>query len=323
MRAARGAPTETGPQAGVPRRACAAASTGIQHGRDDRTGRRLLQRPPPRQRGERRPPGERLHPPVPRKPPRPQPLPGRRRGPELRARHERRRRRRPPLDVHPPQGPLPPPLPRARRSVGPPPGRRLLLGDRERDALPPRAGLRRHGVHRPPDRRGLRPPRVRRLHVGLLHEPHPRPGDSLPRDLRRGGGLGPLRRGPRRRRLRDRHRRPRLGRSPPVRGRGANPQHRRGSPEALPAALLLRSGGERDGLRHDVRPGGAGPLRPVELHPDERGRPDPHSPAWDWQYVIRAPEIGRTYRYRARLLYRPFVDREAVRRAYEEWAAGP
>jgi hypothetical protein len=54
---------------------------------------------------------------------------------------------------------------------------------------------------------------------------------------------------------------------------------------------------------------------------DERGRPDPHSPAWDWQYVIRAPEIGRTYRYRARLLYRPFVDREAVRRAYEEWTA--
>ena len=54
---------------------------------------------------------------------------------------------------------------------------------------------------------------------------------------------------------------------------------------------------------------------------DESGRPDPHSPAWDWQYVIRAPEIGRIYRYRARLLYRPFVDREAVRRAYEEWAA--
>ncbi|MXW78278.1 MAG: hypothetical protein F4Z57_04680 [Gemmatimonadetes bacterium] len=54
---------------------------------------------------------------------------------------------------------------------------------------------------------------------------------------------------------------------------------------------------------------------------DERGRPDPHSPAWDWQYVIRTPEIGRTYRYRARLLYRPFVDREAVVRAYEEWAS--
>ncbi len=54
---------------------------------------------------------------------------------------------------------------------------------------------------------------------------------------------------------------------------------------------------------------------------DERGRPDPHSPAWDWQYVIRDPEIGRTYRYRARLLYRPFAGRESVRRAYEEWTA--
>ena len=55
---------------------------------------------------------------------------------------------------------------------------------------------------------------------------------------------------------------------------------------------------------------------------DASGRPDPHSPAWDWQYVIRSPEIDRTYRYRARLLYRPFAGREAVRRAYEEWAAG-
>ncbi len=55
---------------------------------------------------------------------------------------------------------------------------------------------------------------------------------------------------------------------------------------------------------------------------DERGHPDPRSPAWDWQYVIRAPETGRTCRYRARLLYRPFAGREAVRRAYEEWMAG-
>ena len=55
---------------------------------------------------------------------------------------------------------------------------------------------------------------------------------------------------------------------------------------------------------------------------DERGRPDPRSPAWDWQYVIRAPETGRTCRYRARLLYQPFAGREAVRRAYEEWASG-
>jgi len=30
---------------------------------------------------------------------------------------------------------------------------------------------------------------------------------------------------------------------------------------------------------------------------DQRGKPDPHSPAWDWQYDIRSPELGRNYGY--------------------------
>ncbi len=54
---------------------------------------------------------------------------------------------------------------------------------------------------------------------------------------------------------------------------------------------------------------------------DESGAPDPHSPAWDWQFVIRDPAVDQTYGYRARLLYRPFRDPESVRDAYEEWAA--
>ena len=33
---------------------------------------------------------------------------------------------------------------------------------------------------------------------------------------------------------------------------------------------------------------------------NEAGDPDPHSPAWDWQYVIRDPEVGKRYSYRAR-----------------------
>jgi hypothetical protein len=52
------------------------------------------------------------------------------------------------------------------------------------------------------------------------------------------------------------------------------------------------------------------------------GNADPHSPAWDWQYVIRDPEIGRKYGYRARMLYKPFVNAEDVRKEYEEWAEG-
>ena len=52
------------------------------------------------------------------------------------------------------------------------------------------------------------------------------------------------------------------------------------------------------------------------------GNPDPHSPAWDWQYVVRDPEIGKKYGYRARLLYKPFVDAEDVRNEYDKWVEG-
>ncbi len=52
--------------------------------------------------------------------------------------------------------------------------------------------------------------------------------------------------------------------------------------------------------------------------PDDK--PDPHSPAWDWQYVIREPKVGQTYHYSARMVYKPFIDAEDVRKTYEAWA---
>ncbi|MDZ4861411.1 MAG: cellulase family glycosylhydrolase [Candidatus Hydrogenedentes bacterium] len=52
------------------------------------------------------------------------------------------------------------------------------------------------------------------------------------------------------------------------------------------------------------------------------GEFDPHSPAWDWQYVIRDPKPGMTYTYRARMLYIPFTTRENILTEYERWAAG-
>ncbi|MCL4693191.1 MAG: cellulase family glycosylhydrolase [Candidatus Hydrogenedentes bacterium] len=51
------------------------------------------------------------------------------------------------------------------------------------------------------------------------------------------------------------------------------------------------------------------------------GKFDPHSPAWDWQFVIRDPVPGQTYGYRARVLYVPFTSAEDIRGAYEEWIA--
>jgi hypothetical protein len=52
---------------------------------------------------------------------------------------------------------------------------------------------------------------------------------------------------------------------------------------------------------------------------DEQGKPDPHSPAWDWQFVIRQPVVGQTYRYHARVVIKPFLGREDVEREYEAW----
>ncbi|MBI1784713.1 hypothetical protein HYR69_06170 [Candidatus Sumerlaeota bacterium] len=52
---------------------------------------------------------------------------------------------------------------------------------------------------------------------------------------------------------------------------------------------------------------------------DSIGKPDPHSPAWDWQFVIRDPKPGQTYRYRARVVIKPFAGDADVEREYENW----
>ena len=49
--------------------------------------------------------------------------------------------------------------------------------------------------------------------------------------------------------------------------------------------------------------------------------PDTHSPAWDWQFVIREPEIDKEYGYRARVVYKPFSGRKEVREEYVNWRA--
>lgn len=52
---------------------------------------------------------------------------------------------------------------------------------------------------------------------------------------------------------------------------------------------------------------------------DEAKQPDPHSPAWDWQYVIRQPRVGQTYGYRARMEVLPLTEAELLKREYESW----
>jgi len=49
---------------------------------------------------------------------------------------------------------------------------------------------------------------------------------------------------------------------------------------------------------------------------------DMHQPVWDWQYVIRRPEPGRTYQYRARLVYKPFQGADDAAKEYVAWLKG-
>ncbi len=46
---------------------------------------------------------------------------------------------------------------------------------------------------------------------------------------------------------------------------------------------------------------------------------DPTVSAWDWQFVIRNPEIGKTYRQRSRMVYKHFSGQEDVLAEYRAW----
>lgn len=52
---------------------------------------------------------------------------------------------------------------------------------------------------------------------------------------------------------------------------------------------------------------------------DAAGKADPHRPAWDWQFVIHNPVLGKQYGYRARLVICPFTRRDEILHRYEKW----
>ena len=43
------------------------------------------------------------------------------------------------------------------------------------------------------------------------------------------------------------------------------------------------------------------------------------NPAWDWQFVVRNPQVGKLYRLRARVVYKKFVSRADCLADYEAW----
>jgi len=43
------------------------------------------------------------------------------------------------------------------------------------------------------------------------------------------------------------------------------------------------------------------------------------NPAWDHHFLIRNPEVGKEYGYRARVVYKPFISNEDIRAEFSEW----
>ncbi|HKJ67845.1 MAG TPA: hypothetical protein VKA68_07795 [bacterium] len=45
------------------------------------------------------------------------------------------------------------------------------------------------------------------------------------------------------------------------------------------------------------------------------------NPAWDFQLIVRDYQLENIYSYHARIVYKPFISREDIRREYEVWKA--
>lgn len=43
------------------------------------------------------------------------------------------------------------------------------------------------------------------------------------------------------------------------------------------------------------------------------------SPAWDFQYIIPSPKYGKKYSFRARMVYKPFINELEIKSEYEKW----
>lgn len=43
------------------------------------------------------------------------------------------------------------------------------------------------------------------------------------------------------------------------------------------------------------------------------------NPAWDFQYIIPSPQVGKKYSFRARMVYKPFVSDDDISNEYEKW----
>ena len=65
----------------------------------------------------------------------------------------------------------------------------------------------------------------------------------------------------------------------------------------------------------------AEPLR-ITMSPSGGGTNDAvktYNPAWDFQYIVHDPPVGKTIELRARLVYRPYTGRRKIEELYAAW----
>lgn len=52
---------------------------------------------------------------------------------------------------------------------------------------------------------------------------------------------------------------------------------------------------------------------------NEFNQPDTHSPAWDWQYIVKNPKPGKKYQYRSRVVVTKFKGEQQIWDEYARW----
>jgi len=45
----------------------------------------------------------------------------------------------------------------------------------------------------------------------------------------------------------------------------------------------------------------------------------PDSPAWDFQFIIQQPKMGKIYGFKSRAVYKPFITQDEIREEYKRW----
>jgi hypothetical protein len=78
--------------------------------------------------------------------------------------------------------------------------------------------------------------------------------------------------------------------------------------------------GRRGGMVYILMFDQTGPVR-FSHSPSSGGPVSPGTyPAWDFQYLIYGCRVGQQYGFKARLVYKPYVDGEDIIREYEQWS---